>query len=66
MAVRIINTAGAIVFGMVYDFLPFMVLPIYNVLIKIGQDKVDACACSAVIICATLLSVKAPVRSVSP
>ena len=37
-AVRIINTAGAIVFGMVYDFLPFMVLPIYNVLIKIGQD----------------------------
>ena len=41
-AVRIINTAGAIVFGMVYDFLPFMVLPIYNVLIKIGQDKVDA------------------------
>ena len=31
-AVRIINTAGAIIFGMVYDFLPFMVLPIYNVL----------------------------------
>lgn len=27
---------------MVYDFLPFMVLPIYNVLLKIGQDKVDA------------------------
>lgn len=41
-AVRIINTAGAIIFGMVYDFLPFMVLPIYNVLVKIGQDKVDA------------------------
>lgn len=40
--VRIINTSGAIVFGMVYDFLPFMVLPIYNVLLKIGQDKVDA------------------------
>lgn len=40
--VRIINTAGAIIFGMVYDFMPFMVLPIYNVLIKIGQDKVDA------------------------
>ncbi len=40
--VRIINTSGAIIFGMVYDFLPFMVLPIYNVLLKIGQDKVDA------------------------
>ena len=40
--VQVINTTGAIIFGMVYDFLPFMVLPIYNVLIKIGQDKVEA------------------------
>lgn len=40
--VRIINTTGAIIFGMVYDFLPFMVLPLYNALVKIGQDKVEA------------------------
>lgn len=40
--VSVINTTGAIIFGMVYDFLPFMVLPIYNALVKIGQDKVDA------------------------
>lgn len=29
---NLINTPGAIVLGMVYNFLPFMVLPIYNVL----------------------------------
>ena len=37
-----INTQGAIIFGMVYNFLPFMVLPIYNVLMKIGDDKIEA------------------------
>lgn len=40
--IHIINTQAAIVFGMVYNFLPFMVLPIYNVLIKIGDDTVEA------------------------
>ncbi len=38
----IINTPSAIIFGMVYNFLPFMVLPIYNVLIKISHDTIDA------------------------
>jgi ABC-type spermidine/putrescine transport system, permease component I len=38
----LINTPFAIVLGMVYNFLPFMVLPIYNVLIKIDQDVVCA------------------------
>ena len=38
----IINTPAAIVLGMVYNFLPFMVLPIYNSLIKIPQDTFDA------------------------
>ena len=33
---------GALVFGMVYNFLPFMVLPIYNVLIKIDRDVINA------------------------
>ena len=39
---NLINTQGAIIFGMVYNFLPFMVLPIYNVLMKIGDDKIEA------------------------
>ncbi|MDO4522359.1 MAG: ABC transporter permease [Eubacteriales bacterium] len=38
----IINTPYAIVLGMVYDFLPFMVLPIYNVLSKLDRDMVNA------------------------
>ena len=39
---NIINTPYAIVLGMVYNFLPFMVLPIYNVLIKIDKDVINA------------------------
>ncbi|MBH1942198.1 ABC transporter permease [Mobilitalea sibirica] len=39
---NIINTPSAIVLGMVYNFLPFMVLPIYNVLIKIDKDIINA------------------------
>ena len=40
--INIINTPYAIVLGMVYDFLPFMVLPIYNVLIKLDKDMINA------------------------
>lgn len=39
---KIINTPAAIVFGMVYDFLPFMILPIYNVISKIDVNVVNA------------------------
>lgn len=39
---NIINTPTAIILGMVYNFLPFMVLPIYNVLVKIDQDVINA------------------------
>lgn len=39
---RIINTPYAIVLGMVYNFLPFMVLPIYNTLVKIDDNVINA------------------------
>lgn len=39
---RMINTPGAIILGMVYNFLPFMVLPIYNSLEKIDKNVVNA------------------------
>ena len=39
---NIINTPTAIILGMVYNFLPFMILPIYNVLIKIDKDTINA------------------------
>jgi len=38
----IINTSSAIILGMVYNFLPFMVLPIYNVLVKIDKNVINA------------------------
>ncbi len=41
-SLNIINTPYAIIFGMVYNFLPFMVLPLYNVLIKIDKDVINA------------------------
>lgn len=41
-ALNIINTPYAIVLGMVYNFLPFMVLPLYNVLVKIDKSVINA------------------------
>lgn len=41
-ALNIINTPYAIILGMVYNFLPFMVLPIYNALIKIDPNVINA------------------------
>lgn len=40
--ISIINTPGAIILGMVYNFLPFMVLPIYNILMKIDDNTINA------------------------
>lgn len=40
--IAVINTPWAIILGMVYNFLPFMVLPIYNVLAKIDDDVINA------------------------
>ena len=40
--ISIINTPGAIILGMVYNFLPFMVLPIYNTLAKIDDNVINA------------------------
>jgi spermidine/putrescine transport system permease protein len=39
---EIINTPTAIVLGMVYNFLPFMVLPLYNTLAKIDKNIINA------------------------
>ena len=40
--IAIINTPTAIVLGMVYNFLPFMVLPLYNTMCKIEDSVVEA------------------------
>lgn len=40
--INILYTSGAIILGMVYNFLPFMILPIYSVLIKIDRSVIEA------------------------
>ena len=40
-SINIVNTEIAIVLGMVYDFLPFMILPLYNSLSKIKEDTLN-------------------------
>ena len=37
-----IRTQGAVVLGMVYNYLPFMVLPIYSVIIKLDHSLIEA------------------------
>lgn len=41
---HILYSRGAILIGMTYDYLPFMILPIYNAMCKIDRDLVDAAA----------------------
>lgn len=40
--VHMINTAGAVVLGMVYNYIPYMILPIYTVLTKIDTSVIEA------------------------
>ena len=39
---RMINTQGAVVLGMVYNCLPFMILPIYSVIVKLDHSLIEA------------------------
>ncbi len=40
--VRLIRTPGAVVLGMVYNYLPYMILPLYSVLTKINPNLIEA------------------------
>ena len=39
---RMINTQGAVVLGMVYNYLPFMVIPLYSIMTKIEPYTLEA------------------------
>lgn len=41
---HLINTPGAVILGMVYDFIPYMILPIYSVMSKIDNSLLEAAA----------------------
>ena len=40
--IHMINTACAVVLGMVYNYIPYMILPLYSVLTKIDQSVIEA------------------------
>ena len=39
---QLIGTPGAVVLGMVYNYLPFMILPIYSVIVKLDGSLIEA------------------------
>ena len=39
---NMINTSGAVVLGMVYNYLPYMILPLYTAMTKIDNSVVEA------------------------
>lgn len=39
---HMINTQGAVILGMVYNYLPFMVLPLYSIMVKIDKSVIEA------------------------
>ena len=41
-SVSMINTDGAVILGMVYNFLPFMILPLYSVMAKMDNRVIEA------------------------
>jgi spermidine/putrescine transport system permease protein len=42
--IHMINTSGAVILGMVYNYLPYMILPIYTVMTKIDNNLLEASA----------------------
>ena len=41
-AFTMLRTSGAVVLGMVYNYLPFMILPIYSVIVKLDAHLIEA------------------------
>ncbi len=39
---QMINTSGAVILGMVYNYLPFMILPLYTIMLKIDDSVIEA------------------------
>ncbi len=40
--IRLIRTPGAVILGMVYNYLPYMILPLYSTIVKIDHRLVEA------------------------
>lgn len=61
---QMIGTQGAVVLGMVYNYLPFMILPIYSVLVKLDHSLIEAArdlgASSVQVFCKVILPLSLP------
>ena len=40
--IRMIRTSGAVILGMVYNYLPYMILPLYAIIVKIDNRLIEA------------------------
>lgn len=40
--IHMINTSGAVVLGMVYNFMPYMIMPLYSIMTKIDKTTIEA------------------------
>ena len=40
--IHMINTEGAVVLGMVYNYIPYMILPLYNIMAKMDHSLIEA------------------------
>ena len=40
--VKLINTQWAVLIGMIYNYLPFMILPLYSIMTKINKSLIEA------------------------
>ncbi len=41
-SIHMINTQGAVVFGMIYNYIPYMILPIYSIMAKMDHNLIEA------------------------
>ena len=62
--IKLVGTTAAIVLGMVYDFLPFMILPLYSVMTKIDNRTIEAAqdlgSNAAQVLCRVILPLSVP------
>ena len=50
-SVKLLNTQGAVVLGMIYNYIPYMILPLYSIMVKIDKSVMEAAqdlGCNAV------------------
>ncbi len=41
-SVKMINTDGAVILGMVYNYIPYMILPLYSIMAKLDHGLIEA------------------------